>query len=427
MSTTVSVQNVPEVNNSEAIASEPMTDRTQVVGTIYLIGAFDRHNYGDILFAMVHSQFVRAQLGQDKKVEIVSVSSSDMSECGGFKTLALKTVLQRTLSNQDRIVLCGGDILSADWMLMFAHLAPSVFIKPARVARKLLGITKTNAVLKRLMGEENEFPYIVSASHTDAPIYYTSVGGAGFPAGESRHFDKVVEQLRSAAVVSVRDTSIFDRLSSAGLDVQCTPDTALVMSDFYPPNMLAERPWAAHVRTSNGFDFDRYYSFQGAKRLIKGALDSLETEIKNVFEKTGFAPLLVPIGRAPDHEDHIPLELLYQRLTTAGVPCGLLDSEHVLDIMAALAFAKTYVGTSLHGAITTYSFGKRPCALFSGQVKKLEDFLSTWLPRDEFRLFDDVSFSDELILLLNEGGELKDTSGLERNKAKVYEVLRQYV
>lgn len=395
--------------------------------TYYLVGAFDRHNYGDILFPMVHEQYIQRAVGADAPIEFVAITDADLRDCGGYQTRALKDVLRQKLAVNDRVILCGGDILSADWMLMVAHISSAWMTRPARVMRKVFGIETTNRVVRLLAGEKNLYPYVISDNDTQASIYYTSVGGAGFKSAQSNHFRSVVKQLRSAASISVRDHKIEKLLKSEGLDVRCTPDTALVMSDYFTLEMLDSRDWKRQIRTTTNFDYRRYYSFQGAKRLLENHLEQLQTEIIKVHDQTGYAPMMVPIGRAPDHEDHLPLESLYNRLVKAGIPCAIQDSEHVLDIMASLAFAETYVGTSLHGAITTYSFGHKPCALFSTGVKKLQDFLHSWLDQEDFRLYPEPRFAENLIELINVGGKIGNTSRLEENKKIVEQELAAYI
>lgn len=392
----------------------------------YLVGAFDRHNYGDILFPVVHKAFIEKN---DKNANIyyISITQSDMEHCGGFKTLALKDILKQSLTKEDTVILCGGDILSADWLLMLGHVSSRFFMMPFRIARRLLGINVTNSLARIISGEVNQYPYIVSHKDTKASIFYTSVGGAGFTANDSSRLKQTALLLSDAEAVSVRDVKIQKLLENEGLRVKCTPDTALIMSDFYTPEMLSQTDWKATVKTYHDFSFEKYYSFQGAKRLIDSKIDVLVEEITTVYERTGFSPMMVPIGRAPDHEDHIPLQKLADLLHLKGIPCALQESEHLVSIMASLAFATTYVGTSLHGAITTYSFGSIPCALMSNDVKKLKDFLQTWLDDEDFRLFEQPVFAEKIIPILEQGGKISNQAKLIENKELVNGVLAEYV
>lgn len=392
----------------------------------YLVGAFDRHNYGDILFPAIHREYILKK-DPSANIHFVSVTTSDMEYCGGFKTQALKELLTQHLKTEDTLILCGGDILSADWMLMLAHVSSEIFLMPFRVARRLFGIEFSNNLAKIVRGEKNHYPYVISPQDTQASIFYTSVGGAGFSDKNAKHLRKVISLLRGAKFVSVRDTKIQSQLAREGMKVSCTPDTALIMSDFFSKERLNTTNWMSTVTTHHDFSFEKYYSFQGAKRLIDAHIDLLAAEIEKVYRDTGFSPLMVPIGRAPDHEDHIPLQKLIDKLNERGIPCAIQESEHILSIMASLANATSYVGTSLHGAITTYSYGAVPCALMSENVKKLKDFLQTWLDEEDFRLFDKPLFATSLIEILKKGGKISNVARLEQNKIFVNHVLDEYV
>lgn len=393
----------------------------------YLVGAFDRHNYGDILFPLVHSQFIRKQRGDDAPIEYVAITEADLRACGGYVTRSLKSVLRTELSSEDRVILCGGDILSADWLLMVAHISSPMMMKPARALRRLLGINMTNGLVRRALGEVNAYPYVVGKTNTNAEIYYTAVGGSGFAEENGDHLTAVARELRSAASVTVRDHEVAGLLKSQNVDCLTVPDTALIMSDFYTLETLSDRDWQSQVQVSGDFDFGHYYSLQGAKRLIDKHVDALVAQCVKVYQHSGLAPLMVPIGRAPDHEDHIPLQAIYHKLSAQGVPCGLLTSDHVLDIMAALAFAHSYVGTSLHGAITTYAYGHKPCALLAPDVKKLTDFINTWLQPGDAGLFATVEFADDFLLLVENGGEISDKAGLDQNQQAVRAELSRYL
>lgn len=391
----------------------------------HLVGAFDRHNYGDILFPLVHTEALLENHVQAEQIHYCAITAADLTAEGGYKTQSVKQLLSSSLSKDDVVVLCGGDILSADWMLMVAHLHSPIYLKSARAMRSLLGVVRTNDMVRKLLGELNSFPYVISNNDCDALIYYTSVGGAGFTSAE--HLKRVVDELKKVHRISVRDREVMQALNGHGISASLVPDTALVMSDFFAPEKLSARSWKTKLKVYGDFDESHYFSFQGAKRLLEGSLDQLAEEIVKTYRLTGMAPMFVPIGRAPDHEDHVVLENLFEKTKQAGIPCAYQDSLHILDIMTSLAFAKTYVGTSLHGAITTYSFGRKPTALFCDEVKKLKDFLGTWLLPDDYALHPTAQFSERLHLLVQTDSAIQGKQQLRAQKDMVRQELNQYV
>ncbi len=393
--------------------------------TYHLVGAFDRHNYGDILFPLVHSENLIANGVDNENIKYYAITAADLTSDGGYKTLSIKDLLNTNLTRDDVIVLCGGDILSADWMLMVAHLHSTFFLKAARAARRLFGVVSTNDIARVLLGEKHAFPYVISKNNCDASVYFTAVGGAGFKSNS--HVKRVVAELKQTDGVSVRDKEVQMLLAEAGISTLLIPDTALIMSNFYTPQILSGRAWKTKLKVHGNFDEKKYFSFQGAKRLLESHLDDLTSEIVKAYQLTGLAPMFVPIGRAPDHEDHVVLEELYRRTVSANIPCAYQDSEHILDIMTSLALARTYVGTSLHGAITTYSFGHKPTALFCNEVKKLKDFLNTWLMPNDFALHEDAKFADRLNKLILDDFNISEFSRLIEHKKSVESELKKYI
>jgi hypothetical protein len=370
-----------------------------VYQNIYLVGAFDRHNYGDILFPLIHTNILLSAGIRPEQIQYAAVSQSDMSAMGGYETISVKNLLSKNLDENTLIVLCGGDILSADWLLMLGNLSSPWVNKAFRIGRRLLGVDISNICAKILLKQINLYPYVIGKRDTQASVVYTAVGGAGF-GGNHRHLKNVVDILSTCQGVSVRDNDVRSLLSRFGLSARLVPDTALPMSRIYPLEKLRERDWQSQTEFSADFKFDKYYSFQGAKRLLSGDISSIVEQIERVYRKTGYAPLFVPIGRAADHEDHIPLRKIFDALQSKGCACAFLNSEHVLDIMASLAFAHCYIGTSLHGAITTYSFGKKVVAIQSSNVPKLKDFLNTWVNPGDFYLSDSCVFESQLVDIL---------------------------
>lgn len=377
------------------------------------------------MFPLVHTENLAANGKSRDQIKYYAITAADLTKDGGYVTQSVRELLEAPLTRDDVVVLCGGDILSADWMLMVAHLHSPLFLKAARAARRLLGVVRTNDMARMLLGEKNAFPYVISKNDCGASVYFTAVGGAGFKS--DAHVQRVAAELKQTDGVSVRDKEVQQLLSKAGVSAGLIPDTALIMSDFFTPEVLRGRDWKTKLKVHGDFDENKYFSFQGAKRLLEGHLDDLSAEIVKAYELTGLAPMFVPIGRAPDHEDHVVLEELYKRAVAANIPCAYQDSEHILDIMTSLAFARTYVGTSLHGAITTYSFGHKPTALFCNEVKKLKDFLNSWMLPGDFALHETAQFAQRLSHLVKDDFNVAGIAQLSEHKAAVKGELARYI
>ena len=53
-----------------------------------IVGAFDRHNYGDILFPLIHSEFIRRH-SESAEINYYSLSESNLESIGGVRTKSI--------------------------------------------------------------------------------------------------------------------------------------------------------------------------------------------------------------------------------------------------------------------------------------------------------------------------------------------------
>ncbi|MDV7403138.1 hypothetical protein RZS08_67560, partial [Arthrospira platensis SPKY1] len=108
-----------------------------------------------------------------------------------------------------------------------------------------------------------------------------AVGGAGFKTGErNNHLQRVCNELRNVNRISVRDREILSLLDANGICADLAPDTALVMSRFFPKSFLENRNWRQQIEFFGDFNLPRYFSFQGAKRLLAGKEKELALRLK---------------------------------------------------------------------------------------------------------------------------------------------------
>src|SRR5690606_23329700 len=67
--------------------SDAMTERANVI----VYGAYDRHNYGDLLFAIILNRYLEAK---GFNVLVAATKNSDLSRYGALPTIALKRALE---------------------------------------------------------------------------------------------------------------------------------------------------------------------------------------------------------------------------------------------------------------------------------------------------------------------------------------------
>lgn len=87
---------------------------------VVLYGAFDRHNYGDLLFPLVMERMLSERF-PDKKIVIAGLIDSDLTEFNALRTVGIKKALKQ--SKQDvTVILAGGDVVSCDWLSAYSYL-----------------------------------------------------------------------------------------------------------------------------------------------------------------------------------------------------------------------------------------------------------------------------------------------------------------
>ncbi|MHA7847605.1 polysaccharide pyruvyl transferase family protein [Serratia sp. D1N4] len=394
-----------------------------------IVGAFDRHNYGDILFPLIHSRFIRENNNTDSNIEIdfYALSTSDLTNVGGVITKPLKDLLTSNSLENDKVIMCGGDILTVDWISMIGHISNKRVYFVLRQLRKIFGSIFSNELVRLLYRQKNKYPYVLTKKDIKSEIYYTAVGGSGFELNRNSYIDAIPAALEGVDSISVRENITRAYLIKHGVSCDLIPDTALIMSDMYPLHELAELDWTSDIEYTSAFDINNYIVFQAARYNVESRLELVENEIRVILRETKKSILLLPIGRATGHEDHVVLEKLYSKLSVDGLAVAIQNSEHVLHIMSSLAHASAYIGTSLHGAITSYSFGHKVCAFSTNEVKKLQGYLEAWLKKSDYHLVEDVKFSTGFISLCKNSFSIENLDGLDIQKTMVTMEMGKYL
>ena len=330
-----------------------------------LWGAFDRFNYGDLLFPIVTERAL-AQLGYTDNIAAFGLKQSDLRLYDARPTGSLADLRAARVSN---IIVAGGEVLGTRWFNMHLHISTPPLTYILKGLRKVFGLDVADQVSRVLLNvRDYPLPWLLPATaFAGAPqLVYNAVGG-GSNIVKLPHATKayLVETLKCAAYVSVRDRYTQTVLADLGVTAQLAPDSAALMA--HCSDLMASD--AAHALTH-----EPYVAFQVSKHHAHARYAELAHALDALQKHTGHNILLLPIGRAPAHEDHLALEHIRNLMhTPALMPAG--DSS-ISDIMHLIAHAQVFIGSSLHGAITAMAFAVPHVAL-SG-VPKLTRYLETW-------------------------------------------------
>ena len=340
---------------------------------ILIIGAFDRYNYGDLLFPLIIEKQLNTY-GDKFQFEFFGLVDSDLSNEGGKPTQGLRSFYQACTNpaHQVTVIVAGGEALGVTWNSLLAALNKpfqQVHKRHVRLSRWV----DLNWIAKKILGGKTTLPLVFDKSDFPAVknVILNSLGGSGVNKQLFDRFDMLKVKLEKADYLAVRDEVTVDNLAKNGVEAQLYPDCAILMSEFYPEDKLEKMVSPSvlqYVKAKGG----RYVFFQINQKTTVGKEASIAKELDRLYKENQVEICLCPIGKALNHDDHIALMKVQKHLTS---PFVYFDADNIWDIMLLIARSKTYIGTSLHGAITAMSYGVPHVGL---KVEKLDAYLKTW-------------------------------------------------
>jgi len=353
-----------------------MPKSTHSAPRIALLGAFDRFNYGDLLFPIVVGKEIEAR-SPGTATLVHALVSSDLSRFGALPTKPLNNLYRPgVLRSGDTVLFAGGGTVGVDWTYMLSNLLGPLGNHSLSALSRLIGLRSVDALSRRYFGARAPYPWVAGPQDFPVPVHvaYNAVGGSELPRLPADIQRGTLERLACARYVSVRDAEtqrvfapILDRV-----DVHLSPDSAILMSEQFPVTELRRRssPTALAV-----VEESPYLCFQANRDYLLAHIDAIARALEQVYEAHGLPAVLLPIGRYVGLDDHLGLAALKRQLRT---PARVASSQASLwEIMLTVAQSRLFLGTSLHGAVTSQSFAiphlglsERPC--------KVDHYLGTW-------------------------------------------------
>jgi len=346
-----------------------------------LFGAFDRHNFGDLLFP-----HVAAALLPGRPLIFAGLAARDMRPWGGHPVRALAELAAELRAEPLHLVHVGGELLSCSaWQAAVMLQTPDA--APAIIRRLDARPADRQAWAEAQLGFAAEAPYCIPPRLFPAArrIVYCGVGGVDLADQPSVLRDEVLARLRAADAIGVRDRLTLAGLARAGIPATLMPDPAVLVAELFGPAI------AAHGRLGEVADIRReaaqgYLAVQIAADFGDDAtLAALASQLDRAASASGDGIALFRAGAAPWHDDRECLRRLAGRLRTR--PLRTLESLHLWDICALIAGSRAYCGSSLHGRIVATAFGLPRINLLHpsqvGQWTKQAAFATTWDAPDE--------------------------------------------
>lgn len=343
---------------------------------LVLFGAFDRHNFGDLLFPHLLTALLPG-----RRFEFAGLAARDLRPFGGHCVTPLP-------AQPTHLIHAGGELLTCTaWQAAVMLLDPSAATEA--IARYDADPAAGAAWAARQLGTARTMPYVVGrdALAPGGKLIFNAVGGVEWNALSSAQRDDVKAALRQADWLSVRDHVTQAALRAEGIEAPLCPDPAVMVEACFGEAIRRHQRQGAVKAIGDAFP-QGYLACQFSADFADDAsLDALARGLSGVAASTGLGLALFRAGAAPWHDDPALYEKLQRRLP-AGT-AQLFPSLHLWDICALIAASRGTVGSSLHGRIVALAYGLPRVSLVlpqqGGRPDKRIAFAETWEPDAEPR------------------------------------------
>lgn len=322
---------------------------------VFILCASDRFNYGDLLFPII----TKKELEKYGNFEIhnVSTTKSDLTSAGALKTESYRTLYQDYTCPKPTLIVAGGEVLGAGWSVLYSFIYKWFYHVRLRTKNK----ERLELIVQKLLRQsQNPMPFVPISDKIveNYKIVYHGVGGDGI--GSSKFKERLKSVFPNSKYLSVRDNETYKdiNLNYPKCNLTLTQDCALLMSDYF-----------TFSKTKS-----KYIAFQVGHTKHESKLNEINLSLQKLYEQTGMPVKFVSIGNCPGHDDIKSLRWL---LKEAKYPCSIAKHDTIYQIMEDIACSEMFIGTSLHGIITAFSFGV-PFVPLNPRHLKIQNYLNTW-------------------------------------------------
>ncbi|KXU85363.1 chromosome condensation regulator RCC1 [Caballeronia megalochromosomata] len=314
-----------------------------------VFGAFDRHNFGDMLFAHVVARLLAERRPAFEPI-FAGCGQRDLRAHGGHDVAALPQLAGRWRDEPIALIHAGGELLSCDaWEAAVMLKQPDEV--QACIARYGSRAQDRSAWARAELGTAALAPYVIGREKfaQAASVCFNAIGGATLDTREAALREEVLTRLRSGDYASVRDTQTQAALKRAGIDAPLVPDPASMVAELFDERIRTHSDARhAFARGYLAVQFSADFGDDATLAHIAHQLDRL-------CETTGLGIVLFRAGAAPWHDDIAVYARTAARMRRAAV--RIFESLNVWDICALIAKSEGFAGSSLHGRIVAMAYG----------------------------------------------------------------------
>jgi len=316
-----------------------------------LFGAFDRHNFGDLLFT-----HVAAAMLPDRRLLFAGVAGRDLRADGGHRVKSAARLASRWCDRPLTIFHAGGELLTCSaWEAAVMLQQPEEAAAMARFAGHAGGANDRERWAHEQLGLPDRAPYVLSRSLFPRAerIIVHAAGGVDLDALDASTRDEVFAKLRDADRVSVRDKQTLAHLATAGITATLIPDPAVMTAELFGTAIATYAAQGEVAQVARAFP-EGYVAVQfSAEFGDDSTLDVIAHALDDAAAAHGLGIVFFRAGAAPWHDDLACYARTAARMRSRT---EIFQSLHLLDICALIACSRAYAGSSLHGRIVASAF-----------------------------------------------------------------------
>ena len=379
-----------------------------------IIGAFDRFNYGDVLFPHIIKEKL-VHLNSQYEFQYVSTAPIDLTNKGGFKTVAMRDMFKNSSPNSVYLV-SGGEVLAAPWWYMLLCLVKNE--EAALKQDELLkdGVTVANGIARKEFKCQHFYPWVIERrdlSKRDDLIIYNAVGGTSLRKLDKDTNKKIGRELKHVDYISVRDqesrNTLLELLDQKPDHIKVYPDCGILISDIFKEDLVTKNTTnETKLLVTNT---KKYIAFQAGKYhvLNQASTDIIVEQLISIVENEDIDIILTPFSDASFHEDNLILKEIHNKTNHNRIHYSAAID--LFSITHIIMNAQLFMGTSLHGNIVSFSYGT-PSIGLTFIDSKLPTFIETWIKPNHKACFE----FNELQLAFDHFKELNKESYLLKSK-----------
>ena len=307
-----------------------------------LYGAFDRHNFGDLLFP-----HIAAALIPGIEPIYAGLAERDLRPFGGHRVQALAALTAEYGRQPLNLIHVGGEVLTCEAWPAALMLQTAVDAGPL-IARYDRHPESRNAWARQQTRLADHAPYCAAPGlFPAARIIYAGVGGVSLDQAEPALRREVLTKLSAAHAIGVRDHVTLAHLQAAGISAERLPDPAVLVAELFDATIHPRHLEAVAGmlnRFPNGYLAVQFSADFGDDATLAG----IASQLALLADARDLGIVLFRAGAAPWHDDLDCLERVAHRL---GPRARVFTSLHLWDICALIAVSRGFCGSSLHGRI----------------------------------------------------------------------------